>query len=161
VTRSKPPDTRSEHVVTVRPRTVLMVALVLLGVAAAVEVVLMSERVLIWMFVSLLLALALNPALDMLQRHGIRRRGAAAAIVYLLVTAFLAGVGALIVPTLVQQVADFIQAVPGYVQELTAGRGPLGFLETKYQVVERVRKAAARARSRAGRAPHSTSRAAS
>jgi predicted PurR-regulated permease PerM len=141
VTRTIPPDAGPEHVVTIRPRTVLMVALVLLGVAATVNVVLMSERVLVWMFVSLLLALALNPAIDMLQRHGVRRRGAAAAIVYLMVTAFLAGVGALIVPTLVQQVADFIQAVPGYVQELTAGRGPLGFLETKYHVVERVRKA--------------------
>jgi predicted PurR-regulated permease PerM len=132
---------RQELVVTVRPRTVLMVALVLLGVAVLVEVVLMSQRVLIWMFVSLLLALALNPAIEMLQRHGIRRRGAAAAVVYLLVAAFLAGVGALIVPTLVQQVGDFIQAVPGYVQELTRGRGPLGFLETKYHVVERVQKA--------------------
>jgi predicted PurR-regulated permease PerM len=141
VRRSIAPDTRPEHVVTIRPRTVLMIALVLLGVAAVVKVVLMSERVLVWMFVSLLLALALNPAVDLLQRHGIRRRGAAAAVVYLLVIAFLAGAGALIVPTLVQQVGDFIQAVPGYVQELTAGRGPLGFLETKYQVVERVRKA--------------------
>ncbi|MDX6717960.1 MAG: hypothetical protein QOJ63_214 [Solirubrobacteraceae bacterium] len=118
-----------------------MIALVLLGVTVLVEVVLMSQRVLIWMFVSLLLALALNPALDTLQRHGIRRRGAAAAVVYLLVAAFLAGVGALIVPTLAQQVGDFIQAVPGYVQELTRGRGPLGFLETKYHVVERVQKA--------------------
>jgi predicted PurR-regulated permease PerM len=132
---------RHEHLVTVRPRTVLMVALVLLGVVVLVEVVLMSERVLIWMFVSLLLALALNPAVDLFLRHGIRRRGAAAAIVYLLVAAFLAGVGALIIPTLAQQVGDFIQAVPGYVQELTRGRGPLGFLETKYHVVERVQKA--------------------
>jgi predicted PurR-regulated permease PerM len=118
-----------------------MIALVLLGVAAVVKVMLMSERVLVWIFVSMLLALALNPAVDALQRHGFRRRGAAAAAVYLLVIAFIAGVGALIIPTLAQQVSDFIQAVPGYVKELTAGRGPLGFLETKYQVVERVQKA--------------------
>ncbi|MEA2218011.1 MAG: hypothetical protein QOJ35_637 [Solirubrobacteraceae bacterium] len=132
---------RPEHVVSVRPRTVLMIALVLLGVAAVVQVVLLSERVIVWMFVSLLLALALNPAVDALQRRGIRRRGAAAALVYLLVTLAIAGAGALIIPTLVQQVGDFVQAVPGYVQDLTRGRGPLGFLETKYHVVERVRKA--------------------
>jgi predicted PurR-regulated permease PerM len=130
-----------EHYVSVRPRTVLMVAGLVLAVIAAVHVVLMSERVLVWMFVSLLLALALNPAVDALQRRGVKRRGAAAAIVYLLVTAFIAGVGALIIPTLVQQVSDFVQAVPHYVQELTKGRGPLGFLETKYHVVERVQKA--------------------
>jgi predicted PurR-regulated permease PerM len=91
--------------------------------------------------VSLLLTLALNPAVDVLQRRGIRRRGAAAALVYLLVTLAIAGAGALIIPTLVQQVSDFVQAVPGYVQDLTRGRGPLGFLETKYHVVERVQKA--------------------
>ncbi|HEV7807769.1 MAG TPA: AI-2E family transporter [Solirubrobacteraceae bacterium] len=132
---------RPEHIVSVRPRTVLMVALVLLGVVTLVKVALMSERVLVWIFVSVLLALALNPAVDALQRHGLRRRGTAVVGVYLLVTACIAGIGALVIPTLVQQVADLVQAVPGYVRELTAGRGPLGFLETKYDVVERVQKA--------------------
>ena len=132
---------RSEHVVTVRPRTVLMVALVLLGVVAIVKVVLMSERVLVWIFVSVLLALALNPAVDVLQRHGFRRRGSAAATVFVMVIAFIGGIGALIIPTLAQQVGDLVQAVPGYVRELTAGRGPLGFLERDYHVVDRVQQA--------------------
>lgn len=34
-----------------------------------------------------------------------------------------------------------IDAVPGYVKDLTAGRGPLGFLERDYHVVERVQNA--------------------
>jgi predicted PurR-regulated permease PerM len=131
----------SEHYVSVRPRTVFTIAFVLLAVVVLVKVVLMSERVLIWIFVSILLALALNPAVDALQRHGFRRRGSAAAAVYLLVIACIAGIGALVIPTLVQQISDFVQAVPGYVKELTAGRGPLGFLETKYHVVERVQQA--------------------
>jgi predicted PurR-regulated permease PerM len=41
----------------------------------------------------------------------------------------------------VKQVNDLVDAAPGYVQDLTAGRGPLGFLETKYHVVERVQDA--------------------
>jgi predicted PurR-regulated permease PerM len=118
-----------------------MVAALLLGVAAFVWVVLRSERVLVWALVSLLLAMALNPAVEALQRRGIRHRGSAAAIVYLLVTAVIAGIGALVLPTLVQQVEDFVNALPGYVHDLTTGRGPLGFLETKYHVVERVRDA--------------------
>jgi predicted PurR-regulated permease PerM len=141
VARSTPPSMTPEHYVSVRARTVFMVAGVLLAVAAVVEVVLSSERVLVWIFVSLLLALALNPAVDALQRRGVKRRGAAAAIVYLILAVALAGVGALIIPTLVQQVSDFVQALPGYVHDLTRGRGPLGFLETKYHVVERVQKA--------------------
>jgi predicted PurR-regulated permease PerM len=131
----------SEYVVSVRARTVLMVAALLLGVAAIVWVFLRSERVLVWALVSLLLAMALNPAVDALQHRGIRHRGSAAAIVYLLVTAVIAGIGALVLPTLIQQVEDFVNALPAYVHDLTTGRGPLGFLETKYHVVERVRDA--------------------
>jgi predicted PurR-regulated permease PerM len=41
----------------------------------------------------------------------------------------------------VNQVNDLVDAAPGYVQDLTHGRGPLGFLETKYHVVERVQDA--------------------
>ncbi|HEX8156763.1 MAG TPA: AI-2E family transporter [Solirubrobacteraceae bacterium] len=124
-----------------RARTVFMVALCVLAVVIFVEVALVSERVLIWILVSILLAMALNPAVDRLQRLGLRRRGASVAMVYLLMTALVAGAGALIIPTLIQQVSDFIDAVPGYVQQLTAGRGPLGFLEEKYRVVERVQDA--------------------
>ena len=140
---SSPPGAGLDYVVSIRPRTVLTVAFVLLGVAALVQVVLMSERVLVWIFVSLLLAMALNPAVEAFQRRGAMKRGGAAAIVYLMVMTVIAGIGALIIPTLVQQVSDFIQAVPGYVKELTAGRGPLGFLEREYDVVDRVEKAVA------------------
>jgi predicted PurR-regulated permease PerM len=140
--RSSPAsDPRPEYVLSIRPRTVLAVALVLLGVVALVKVILMSERVLVWIFVSILLAMALNPAVEWLLRRGVRRRGVAAGLVYMWVAAFIAGVAALIIPTLVQQVSDFVQAVPGYVKQLTAGQGPLGFLETKYDVVERVQAA--------------------
>jgi predicted PurR-regulated permease PerM len=130
-----------EHLVSVRPRTVFMVVGIVLATIVFVWVVLKSQQVLVWAFTSLLLALALNPAVETFQRLGVRRRGAAAALVYLVVTAFVAGMGALIIPTLVQQVGDFIDAVPGYLQQLTAGRGPLGFLERDYHVVERVRDA--------------------
>ncbi|HEV7882138.1 MAG TPA: AI-2E family transporter [Solirubrobacteraceae bacterium] len=118
-----------------------MVIGIVLATITVVWVILKSEQVLIWAFTSLLLALALNPAVERFQRLGVRRRGAAAALVYLVVTAFIAGIAALVIPTLVDQVSQFIDAVPGYVQQLTAGRGPLGFLERDYHVVERVREA--------------------
>jgi predicted PurR-regulated permease PerM len=130
-----------EHLVSVRPRTVFMVVGVVLATIVFVWVVLKSQQVLVWAFTSLLLALALNPAVVTFQGLGVRRRGAAALLVYLVVTLFIAGIGALIIPTLVDQVSAFIDAVPGYVQQLTAGRGPLGFLERDYHVVERVRDA--------------------
>jgi predicted PurR-regulated permease PerM len=135
------PPSPPERLVTFRPRTVLTVAGILLGLAIALWVVWVSRRVLIWALVSLFLALALNPAVDGLQRRGLKRRGAAAGVVYLTALLVIAGLLALFIPTLVQQVSDLVQAAPGYVRDLTKGRGPLGFLETKYHVVERVEKA--------------------
>jgi predicted PurR-regulated permease PerM len=131
----------SERVVAFRPRTVLTVAAILLGLAIVLWIVWISRRVLVWALVSLFLALALNPAVEAVQRRGIRRRGWAVAIVSLMVVIVVASLGALIIPTLVQQVNELVDAAPGYVHDLTKGRGPLGFLETKYHVVERVTEA--------------------
>jgi predicted PurR-regulated permease PerM len=130
-----------ERIIDVRPRTVLKVAGLLVGVAVVVWVAWISRRVLTWTLVALFLAMALNPAVAWLQGNGVHRRGAAVAIVYVSGLLVIAGLGALIVPTIVQQVDDLIQSAPRYVEDLTAGRGPLGFLETKYHVVERVQKA--------------------
>jgi predicted PurR-regulated permease PerM len=41
----------------------------------------------------------------------------------------------------VKEVNDFADAVPGYIEDLTRGRGRLGFLERDYHIVERVREA--------------------
>jgi predicted PurR-regulated permease PerM len=130
-----------ERVVTFRPRTIITGAVLLVAVGVVLWVVWVSRRVLVWTFVSAFLAVALSPAVDAVQRRGLHRRGAAAAVVYLLLLAVIGGLGALFIPTLVKQVNDLVDAAPGYVQDLTAGRGPLGFLETKYHVVERVQDA--------------------
>jgi predicted PurR-regulated permease PerM len=52
----------------------------------------------------------------------------------------IAGIGFAFIPTLVDNVNNFVNAVPGYVDDLTKGKGRLGFLETKYQVVEKLEK---------------------
>jgi len=53
----------------------------------------------------------------------------------------IVAIGALFIPTLIDQVNNFANALPGYVKDVTAGRGRLGFLETRYHVVERVQSA--------------------
>jgi predicted PurR-regulated permease PerM len=131
----------AERVVTFRPRTIVTCAALLVAVGVVLWVVWVSRGVLVWTFVSAFLAVALSPAVDAIQRRGLHRRGAAAGVVYLVMIAIIAGLGALFIPTLVNQVNDLVDAVPGYVQDLTRGRGPLGFLETKYHVVERVEDA--------------------
>src|ERR671932_2098106 len=121
-------------------RTVFTVVGIVLAVAAVLEVLWIARHVLSWVLISLFLALALNPAVDWLQRHRIRRRGAAVGITYLGVLLAVAGLGALFIPTLVDQVNSFVHKTPDYAHDLTSGRGRLGFLETKYHVVEKVRE---------------------
>ena len=129
-----------ERIVSFPPRTVFTVVGIVLAVAAVLEVIWISRHVLSWVFISLFLALAMNPAVEWLQRHRIRRRGAAVGITYLGVLLGIVGLGALFVPTLVDQVNSFVDKTPDYVHDLTSGRGKLGFLETKYHVVEKVRE---------------------
>ena len=124
-----------------RPRTVLVVLGIIIAAYLLLQVVQAAQGILIWIFVAIFLALALNPAVDALQRRGVRRRGVAVSIVFIAAILAIAALAATVVPTIVSQVNDFIDAVPGYVADLTEGKGRLGFLEREYQITERVREA--------------------
>jgi predicted PurR-regulated permease PerM len=132
-------DTRARDV-DFRPRTVLRVVGILIAIALLLEIVWISRHVLTWIFIALFLALALNPAVDWLERRT-ERRGLATAIVYVATLALLVGIGWLFIPTLVSQVNDFAGKVPDYLHDLTKGRGRLGFLQEKYHLVDKARKA--------------------
>ncbi|MEV6415927.1 AI-2E family transporter [Kribbella sp. NPDC051718] len=125
---------------TIRARTLLAGLGILLGVAAALWLVLRAEKGLTIIAIALFLALALNPAVEFFQRRGLRR-GFAVATVCILAVVIFALLALVFIPPLVTQITHFVNAVPGLVDELTKGRGPLGFLERKYQVVEEVQKA--------------------
>ena len=130
-----------ERLVRFRARTVLLVIGILVAAAAVLKVVLVSRHVLAWVFIALFLALALNPAVDRLERRFGGRRGLATATVMLTAIAVLAALGALFIPTLVDQVSGFAKKVPDYLDDLTKGRGRLGFLQTKYHLVDKARDA--------------------
>jgi predicted PurR-regulated permease PerM len=129
-------------VVIFHPRSILIALGVLLGVVAAVELALLARAGLTLVLVALFLALALNPAVEALQRRGLRRAAAVGAV-YVLAIAILALLALVFVPPLVDQVSKLVTALPNLVDDLTKGHGPFGFLERKYHVVERVRSATA------------------
>jgi predicted PurR-regulated permease PerM len=99
------------------------------------------RSVITWILIALFLSLALNPAVDWLQRRGVRRRGLAVSLALGGTLLALAGIAALFIPTLVSQVNDFANNVPDYLHQLTTGRGRLGFLQTKYHLVDKAREA--------------------
>jgi predicted PurR-regulated permease PerM len=129
-----------ERVVDFRAVTILRVATILIAVAVALEVVWICRHVITWILIALFFALALDPFVSLLQRRVRLGRAAAIGLAYVVVLLVLVGIGLTFIPKLVDETNGFVQATPGYVDDLTHGRGRLGFLETKYHIVEKVRE---------------------
>ena len=139
-TELTPMATPEVRVVSVRPRTIFLV----IGIAVLVGLVLLlgylAWHVLTWILIAMLLAAALNPAVERFEARGLSR-GWAATVVFLTALLVLSLIGALVLPPLLTQVSDFVDAVPDFVDDVTAGRGPLGWLQDEYQIVDRIREA--------------------
>jgi predicted PurR-regulated permease PerM len=129
-----------ERVVYFRPRAILVVLGIILSATAIIAFLFLAWHVITWILIALFLALALNPAVEFFERRGLRRSLASLVVILLALLAF-GGLGALLIPPLINQVEDFVAAVPDFVEDLTAGRGPLGFLQEDYQIVDKVREA--------------------
>lgn len=129
-----------ERVIRFPVRTVLAVLAVVLAVWVLVQMLWITRQVISWILIAVFLALALSPAVDWVQRNGVRRRGYAVGLTSLGVLGVIGLIAWLVIPPLVDQVNEFAQKVPDYIDDLTKGRGRFGFLETKYHIVERVRE---------------------
>jgi predicted PurR-regulated permease PerM len=131
---------REERVVSVRPRTVLTVLGIALLAVVAIAVVWFTRGVFAWILIAVFLAIALDPAVEFLEQRGLRR-GVAAVTVFVVALIGIAGLSYLLIPPLVDQITEFVEAVPDLVDDLVRGEGPLGFLQREYQIVDRVREA--------------------
>ena len=129
-----------ERIVDLPARTVLRTILLILFVALVLEVVWIARGVITWIVIAVFLTLALNPLVEVVQRNVVARRGLAIGITYLVVLGAIAGIGATFVPRLVDEVNGLVDATPDYVEDLTEGRGRLGFLQRDYKIVDKVRE---------------------
>lgn len=128
------------RVIAIRPRTVLVVLAITVFVGLCFVLLYLAWNVLSWIVVAILLATALNPAVEAFERRGMTRPWAAT-LVFGIALLALTGIGLLVIPPLVTQVAEFVNAVPDFIDDLTKGRGPFGWLQDRYQIVDRVREA--------------------
>jgi predicted PurR-regulated permease PerM len=127
-----------ERVVSFRPRSVLIVLGLVVGVLAAVGFVLIAQHALTLIAISLFLALALNPAVQFFERRGCSRGMAVGAVS--IAAVIVAGLlGLVLIPPLVSEIGKFIDALPSLVTDITKGRGTLGNLADKYHVVDKVK----------------------
>jgi predicted PurR-regulated permease PerM len=127
-----------ERVVRFPVRTVLTVLASIVAVWALLHVIVIARSVFVYLLIAIFLTLAINPLVVWLMRRGMRSRGLAAAAACLIVLAGIAAIGFAFIPTLIDNVNNFVDAAPGYVHDLTRGKGRLGFLETRYHVVEKL-----------------------
>ena len=130
-----------ERIVRIRPTTVLTVLGLTFGFLLLLYVTWIARQVLTWTLVAVFLALALNPAVEFFQRRGLKRRGISAAVTFLLTIGAIIALFSLFVPTLVNEARGFADALPGYINDVSAGRGQLGRLADKYEIEARVRDA--------------------
>ena len=91
----------------VTPRTVVTVVFTLLAILGFLYLFWQLRQVVRWAVIALFLAVALNPAVDWLQRRRVKR-GIAIALVFLALLALLSGLVALVLPPLVDQVDGLI-----------------------------------------------------
>jgi predicted PurR-regulated permease PerM len=130
----QPPRSERRYVV-VSPRTLAMAIGGFILAALALLLVYEARRVLTWILIATFLALALNRIVVFLERW--LPRTAAAVITFALALAALSGVGYLVAPVLVDQAAQLVNQIPNLIQRLSERRGPLGFLERRFDIVAR------------------------
>jgi predicted PurR-regulated permease PerM len=128
--------------VVVAPRTLVALVAVSLGGVLLLALAYAARGILVQFVVAIVLAMALDPFVQMLERRGLRR-GSAVGVAF---TVALLGVALfvyLLVPPLVDELTRFAHNVPGLLEKLTRGHGRFGFLEGRFQVVEHARAAVA------------------
>jgi predicted PurR-regulated permease PerM len=92
------------------------------------------RRVLTWIVVAALLAVVLGPVVDLVERRLRLRRALATLLVFLLFLVALAGIVTVFVRPLATEGPQFIDRLPGYVEDARAGRGPVGGLIQRYNL---------------------------
>jgi len=94
--------------------------------------------VLVLLLVAAFLAIGLDPAVQFLERRGLTR-GRAVAVVLLAVLLFFVGFGAAVVPPILDQGQQFVDAVPGFLQDLQ-GNPRINDFDARYGVLDRAQQ---------------------
>ena len=126
---------------------------IIVAVSVALYLVYLLRRPIGWVLIAVFLAVALSGPVGFLERH--MKRGWAITVVYLALFLVPIGVGALIVPPLVNEVTSFVEEIPSYAaeaQEYVEKNERLQELEDDYNVLSQLEAEANKLPSRVGNA---------
>lgn len=145
ITQPTPPDltdgldARTDRRITLLERNPFQIGFFLaVGAMTAfgvVTAVVSLRTVIVLVLLSLAIALGLNPAVDWLHHHGVRR-GFAVLMVALGLISLLVLAGWAIVPVVSEQVAILLQQAPGYLENLRQNPQIAAF-DAQFQVIDR------------------------
>ncbi len=128
-------------------RQIAKTVLVVVGVLASLYVLWQVREVLMMVFIALFVAVALGPAVDIYDR--VMPRWLAILGVYLTIGLAVVGVGLLVVPPVVDEVNQFVDDVPGYVEELNENKRIREYNE-EYEIVDNLEAEAEKLPNRLG-----------
>ena len=125
--------------VTIPARTIaLFVGIALVGFVLLAGLY-ATRSILLELVAAIVLAMAAEPVVQVFERRGLRR-GAAVGISFGLLLAALIVLGYFLLSPLVDQTTRLVHNGPQIVDDLRTGHGELGFLETRFHIVERAKE---------------------
>jgi predicted PurR-regulated permease PerM len=132
-------------------RAIVRIVLIIVGVVACLYLVYLLRKPLTWLFIAGFLAIALSPPVNYLNRY--MKRGFAILLVYLGMFATVVALAALLIPPIVNQVADVADNAPKYAQDVrdyVNKNKSLRKLEKDYDVTTKLQDEAAKLPTRVG-----------
>jgi predicted PurR-regulated permease PerM len=129
---------RADNAVVAR-RTLIVIGLVLTTLLILL-LIQAARQVLTWILIAAFFAVALHPAVTWLQRRAaFGRRWLATLLVFLVAFAAIAGLLTLFVLPLIREGSQVVADFPKIIQDLRQGRGPVGHLIERYNLLEYAR----------------------
>jgi predicted PurR-regulated permease PerM len=123
-------------VVTVKTETMVRAVLVVLATWIAVLIIVTLATPLTWILVAAFLAIGLTPVVEKLQRRLWGKRGLALGMLSLATILVFVLVGSRLVPALVYQTQEIIEALPQYQTLAAQGNNPLAQLVDRYNLIQ-------------------------
>jgi predicted PurR-regulated permease PerM len=124
-------------------RAVLRVVLIVVTAALALYLIYLLRQPLTWLVIAAFIAVAMSGPVNLLQRY--MRRGLAIALAYVALITIPIALGALIIPSMVDQIENFADNVPQYAQDVTEfveENETLQNLNEKYDITTEIENAA-------------------
>src|SRR5262245_60316652 len=125
--------------VTIPARTIVLFVGIALGSLVLLAVAYAARSILWELAAAIVLAMAAEPLVRAFERRGLKR-GAAVGISFGILLAALLAFGYVLLSPLVDQSTRLFHNAPQIVEDLSKGHGRLGFLETRFHIVERAKE---------------------